>query len=920
MLIFLKLLILIKFLFKRVLDILFNMTKIKKSSIDKREYKYLKLDNKIKVLLVSDPDTEKSATAVNVNVGCFSDPDNFPGLAHFLEHMLFMGSDKYPDENLFEEKLTEFGGSYNAYTDSERTVYHLELFNQHFEEILKIFSRFFIDPLMKKEGVDREINAVDSENNKNLTSDYWRLNQLVKSFSNPKSPFHKFGTGNLSTLSDSKIRDVLLNFHEKYYSANIMCLVLLSNKKISDLEKLAKKYFSEIVNKDVKIDYQYDKLPFDTEYPINRTFFVKLINDINELSLIWQLPNQTKNYKKKSISLLSSLLGDENNGSIAIKLKDEGLINSLMSGTADEEDNYNLFNITIELTNDGIKKIDYIIETIYDYISLLKSTTSDDFKRLAEEYQQIANIHFEYQEKFDPMNFCTMLAVNLEKYKHENVISGSYLMEDYDEDNLKSLLGYFRLDNMMTLVGNNKLNDKRKPMKEKYYSTEYLTRTNYLNSLENSKNNDLNLPPKNKFIPNNFDLGIEKSKNKPNNIIKNNREEVWHCFNNQFNLPLDIYWLQIVSLELNKTTETFIMTSIIIEMINEYLNPELYNAIEAGYGYKLNFNPYHNSIVIKVKGYSQKINLILKEILNVLFNFSNNFEELKFNMIKNKFKRDTSNIPLLAPYQLLNYNLEKEWIINFRGYQNLIETVDSITFDDTLKFCKNIMLKNMFLKCVNCGNLSKNDLVSFDSYKFSNIEKPFKSIASINPKYGVHSFKNKNEEDTNDAIGIFYYIGEYSFRKISKMLLYSLIAGEPFFDTLRTKEQLGYIVRSSKHSFLNNYGILQLIQSSNKDCDYLEKRIKDFNFNYTEKLKSLEQGKFNLNKQTLISKLEEKDDNISELTFRQINEVLTERYIFDRRKKLVNEVKKLEIKDILNFHLKYIIENKKVTIIKNTKN
>ena len=82
--------------------------------------------------------------------------------------MLFMGSEKYPDENLFEEKLTEFGGSYNAYTDSERTVYHLELFNQHFEEILKIFSRFFIDPLMKKEGVDREINAVDSENNKNL--------------------------------------------------------------------------------------------------------------------------------------------------------------------------------------------------------------------------------------------------------------------------------------------------------------------------------------------------------------------------------------------------------------------------------------------------------------------------------------------------------------------------------------------------------------------------------------------------------------------------------------------------------------------------------------------------------------------------------------------------------------------------------
>ena len=49
------------------------------------------------------------------------------------------------------------------------------------------------------------------------------------------------------------------------------------------------------------------------------------------------------------------------------------------------------------------------------------------------------------------------------------------------------------------------------------------------------------------------------------------------------------------------------MTSIIIEMINEYLNPQLYNAMEAGYGYRLSFNPYHNSIIVKVKGYNQKL-------------------------------------------------------------------------------------------------------------------------------------------------------------------------------------------------------------------------------------------------------------------------------------------------------------------------
>ena len=51
-----------------------------------------------------------------------------------------------------------------------------------------------------------------------------------------------------------------------------------------------------------------------------------------------------------------------------------------MAGTADEEDNYHLFNITIELTNNGLDKIDYIIQTIYNYIDLLKSTTSKELK------------------------------------------------------------------------------------------------------------------------------------------------------------------------------------------------------------------------------------------------------------------------------------------------------------------------------------------------------------------------------------------------------------------------------------------------------------------------------------------------------------------------------------------------------------
>lgn len=52
----------------------------------------------MKVLLVSDPTTERSAASLSVGVGHMSDPDDVPGLAHFLEHMLFLGTEKYPNE------------------------------------------------------------------------------------------------------------------------------------------------------------------------------------------------------------------------------------------------------------------------------------------------------------------------------------------------------------------------------------------------------------------------------------------------------------------------------------------------------------------------------------------------------------------------------------------------------------------------------------------------------------------------------------------------------------------------------------------------------------------------------------------------------------------------------------------------------
>jgi len=84
---------------------------------DTRQYRAVTLPNRLTVLLVSDPLTDVEAGSIHINSGHFQDPPTRPGLAHFHEHMLFLGTAKYPHENDFEQYLGRNGGSSNAFTD-----------------------------------------------------------------------------------------------------------------------------------------------------------------------------------------------------------------------------------------------------------------------------------------------------------------------------------------------------------------------------------------------------------------------------------------------------------------------------------------------------------------------------------------------------------------------------------------------------------------------------------------------------------------------------------------------------------------------------------------------------------------------------------------------------------------------------------
>lgn len=199
--------------------------------------------------------TEKqSAAALCVGVGSFADPDDLPGLAHFLEHMVFMGSLKYPDENGFDAFLKKHGGSDNASTDCERTVFQFDVQRKYFKEALDRWAQFFIHPLMIRDAIDREVEAVDSEYQLARPSDANRKEMLFGSLARPGHPMGKFFWGNAETLKhEPKKNNIdtytrLREFRMRYYSAHYMTLVVQSKETLDTLEKWVTEIFSQIPN------------------------------------------------------------------------------------------------------------------------------------------------------------------------------------------------------------------------------------------------------------------------------------------------------------------------------------------------------------------------------------------------------------------------------------------------------------------------------------------------------------------------------------------------------------------------------------------------------------------------------------------------------------------------------------------------
>eukprot|EP00741_Cyanophora_paradoxa_P018552 tig00021070_g17911.t1 len=352
------------------------MVTIEQPRIDKRTYRHVVLENGLKALICSDPETDKAAAAYNVHVGSFADPIELPGLAHYVEHMMSHGSTKYPDEAHYKQIVSQFGGSSNASTSAQNTVYKFSVNAPALESALDVFAQFFIEPLMDESAADREVNAVDSEHQKNLLLDSRRGYYLLKEAASEEHPFSRFSTGSLETLRDGPrakgvdVRAALKKFHSEFYSSRISTLAVVGREPADVLESWVRRMFSAVPDTGIAAP-SYADIPAFSPDRWNQRLEVVPVKDIRRIEVAFLLPPQTPLYRTKPTRYATHLIGHEGAGSLLSYFKGKGWADALSASAYDRWDDVATLTVGITLTKLGEGHVEECVSALFAYLRLL---------------------------------------------------------------------------------------------------------------------------------------------------------------------------------------------------------------------------------------------------------------------------------------------------------------------------------------------------------------------------------------------------------------------------------------------------------------------------------------------------------------------------------------------------------------------
>ena len=860
---------------------------------DQRATKTLSLKNGLDALLVSDPDVHRSAAALSVGVGHLLDPIEKQGLAHYLEHMLFLGTKKYPEVGSFKKYLDEHSGASNAYTGGAITNYFFQVSHDGFEIALDRFSDFFKAPLFDNAYAKKEVKAVNNEHEKNKLNDGWRGGFVQHQMSEPGHPLTKFGTGNQKTLAGDN-RPALLDFYKQYYSASNMKLALISNMPMEILSNIAETYFSDIPDRIVKIPAISSNFrkPLKKHY---RLLKIKTIKDIRTLEM--DFPTiRLKDYQGiNPDSIVGSLLGHEGEGSLLSKLKEEGLVLGLNAGGGSSHPDMNSFGISVSLTPKGLKEYERILVIVFNYIQMIRDHEIEEYT--FKENQTMAQINFDWKNPSEGMGFASSKASLLQEYKLEDVETLPFLLTKYDPDSYKAVLDTLIPENAMVVLSHqNAETNKVAPYYNAKYSFEKIGGKAFAKLKNTSKIAGLFYQQKNDFIPYNLKL----QEDEPHLIRQDDLAKVWFKYDHRFKQPKVALMFRIETPNVYRSPKNLELANLYEAAVQEGLNELVYPIQEAGLSYSLSTEK--KGVALTFGGYSERIVDLMKLVTKNLKEIK--IDQQKFDNIKEAMVRGLKNRKLSQAYQRGGYYNWLMWLDEQYTDEEKLKALTPLKLVDVKAYAKNLY-KKTFITGVIHGNWTDKQakesvsilLRSLDSKPLPENDRYEQMVEVLQP--GERIQFTREVEDNNNSLSYAIQVGEKDLQLMAMSSIIASIVENDFYTQMRTNQQLGYIVWSFQQRTEKRLFFRLLIQSSTHGPFEMSNRVNKW-LERTDKIFSnLSNEEFKRHQQAKIVALEKEGDSLGAVLGDLYSLATDEEGDFQFKNKLIQEIKNLKKDEVV---------------------
>ena len=898
---------------------------LKQSPNDPKQYQAITLANGLRVLLIHNDETSKSAAALAVNVGHFNDPKDRQGLAHFLEHMLFLGTKNFPDGSEYQKFISQHGGNHNAWTGTEHTCFFFDIQAAQFTSALQRFSEFFIAPLLADEFVIKERENIDAEFTLKLKDDMRRLYDVHKDTVNPEHPFSQFSVGNLDTLADRSGKNIsreVRAFFKQFYRAQYMTLALEGPQELSELLTIAEQLFTDIAQTSMPLPAIEQPLYLTTDQKI-RINVCPVKND-HQLIISFAMDSIDQYYRDKPESIIAYLLGHEGKGSILSLLKKHEWALALTAGSGINGSNFKDFNISIALTELGEKHLYEVIDVVFSYINLLKENGIAEY--YYQEKQKISYLAFTYHEKMQPLDSVSQLVINMQHYPEEDYIFGDYVMSGMSQKNVTKLLNNLHVNNMriVHVSQKNQFSQHSFWYQVPYHITvideEQLELWQHIEQHNKVHIQGLHLPSANPYIltkPVVYSLSDNNNETKlsslniPQKIIAKNGFTAWYKQDKTFNVPKGYLYIGIDSPYTVSSPAHVAMTRLFVDLYTDTVIEENYDAELAGIHYHL--YAHQGGVTLQLSGYSEKQHLLLAKLLARLTN--QKVSEAHFNLFKQQLITYWQNNDKSKSISQLFASLSAIMQPNNPTSYTLAKVLSDITFSQYQAFSEQVF-RQVTLDVLIHGNWLPQHAdrlcATIDSLFYEQVNEKYRiqcPVTDINDKQTL--LVPLTLPDHDHACVIYSTLPVKDSMIVALTIMTSHILSPLFFQKMRTEKQYGYLVGVG-YVPINRYpGIAFYIQSPHCDAYQLANAMDEFINDTLTMLNDINTQEWQHLLQGLAGQLQEKDHNLRIKSQRFWAAICNKDDDFTDKEKLLNAMLSLTLTQVKNF-----VEEKLITACK----